>query len=116
METNHKPLVPLLGTKHLDSLAPRILRFHLHLARFDYSIVHVPGKPLYTAVTLSRAPLSSQESDARLQEEAEAVMEAYVAHLPASSERVHKYRLAHANDLICSFVIACCQRDGQKIA
>ena len=29
IETDHKPLVPLFGTKHLDSLPPRILRFCL---------------------------------------------------------------------------------------
>lgn len=52
IETDHKPLVPLLGSKHLDSLPPRVLRFRLRLDRFDYSIEHVPGKLLYTADTL----------------------------------------------------------------
>ena len=75
IETDHKPLIPLLGTKHLDSLPPQILRFRLHLARFDYSIQHVPGKLLYTADTLSRSPSSCNQNDAGLQEEAEAVME-----------------------------------------
>ena len=51
IETDHKPLVPLLGSKHLDSLPPRVLQFRLRLTRFDYSIVHVPGKLLYTAGT-----------------------------------------------------------------
>ena len=60
IETDHKPLVPLFGNKHLDSLPPRILRFCLRLARFDYSIIHVPGKLLYTADTLSRALSPSQ--------------------------------------------------------
>ena len=55
IKTDHKPLVPLLSTKHLDTLPPRILRFRLHLARFDYSIKHVPGKSLLTADALSRA-------------------------------------------------------------
>ena len=41
-------------------------------------------------------------------------MEAYVAHLPASSERIHQYRLAQANDPICSSVIACCQKGWPK--
>ena len=27
LETDHKPLVPLLSTKHLDNLPPRIVRF-----------------------------------------------------------------------------------------
>ena len=61
IETDHKPLVPLLGSKHLDSLPPRVLRFRLRLDRFNYLIEHVPGKLLYTADTLSRAPISSTE-------------------------------------------------------
>ena len=40
VETDHKPL---LGTKNLDFLPPRILRFRLRMARFNYQIVHVPG-------------------------------------------------------------------------
>ena len=27
IEMDHKPLIPLLGTKHLDNLPPRVLRF-----------------------------------------------------------------------------------------
>ena len=52
IETDHKPLDPLLGTKHLDSLPPRVLRFRLRPDRFSYDITHVPGKELYTADTL----------------------------------------------------------------
>lgn len=36
LETDHKPLVSLLGSKHLDDLPPRILRFRLRLSRFLY--------------------------------------------------------------------------------
>ena len=49
LETNHKPLVSLLSSNHLDDLPPRILRFHLHLSKFTYQIQHVPVKLLYTA-------------------------------------------------------------------
>ena len=38
IETDHKTLAPLLGTKHLDTLPPRFLRFRLRLDRFSYSI------------------------------------------------------------------------------
>ena len=58
LETDHKPLVPLLGYTNLDCLPPRVLRFRIRLMRFDYSISHVPGKLLYTADTLSRAPVN----------------------------------------------------------
>ena len=57
VETDHKPLVPLLNTKHLDNLPPRILRFRLRLAKYDYIAQHVPGKLLYAADALSRAPM-----------------------------------------------------------
>ena len=57
IETDHKPLVPLLSTKHLENLPPRVLRFRLGLARFDYTISHILGKYLYTADALSRSPL-----------------------------------------------------------
>ena len=50
LETDHKPLVPILGHKSLDSLPPRVLHFQLRL-RFQYSIFHSPGKSLYLADT-----------------------------------------------------------------
>ena len=100
IETDHKPLVPLLGMKNLDSLPPRVLRFRLRLDRFSYSIVHVPGKLMYTADTLSRSPLKSDISD--LQEVAEIFIEACVAHLPANNTRLDEYCKAQAADSICS--------------
>ena len=110
IETDHKPLVPLLGTKHLDSLPPRILRFRLRLARFTYTIVHVPEKLLYTADTLSRSPSTSEQNDMRLQEEAEVVMETCVAHLPASAGRLEEYQKAQAEDPICSATMSYCRK------
>ena len=47
IESDHKPLIPILSMKHLDQLPPRVLRFHLRLGKFNYSIEHVPGKLLY---------------------------------------------------------------------
>jgi len=62
IETDHKPLVPLLSAKNLDELPLRVQRFRLRMMRFNYSISHVPGKYLYTADALSRAPVSSSNS------------------------------------------------------
>ena len=56
IETDHKLIVLLLSSKHLDTLPPRILRFQLRLGRYDYSIQHISGKFLFTADALSRAP------------------------------------------------------------
>ena len=68
LETDHKPLVPLLGKTNLDCLPPRVLRFQIRLMRFDYSISHVPGKLLYTADTLSRAPLTPPDANHLLED------------------------------------------------
>ena len=111
IETDHKPLVPLLGSSSLDSLPPRVLRFRLRMGQFNYDIVHVPGKLLYTADALSRAPSLSSENDSRLEEEAEALLEVYVNHLPAGKERVQEFRKYQAQDQVCSAVIAHC-REG----
>jgi hypothetical protein len=61
IESDHKPLIPLLGSKRLDDLFPRIVRFQLQLSKFNYSNKHVPGKLMYTADTLSRAPVATPE-------------------------------------------------------
>ena len=49
IETDRKPLVPLLSTKNLEELPIRVQRFCLRLMRFTYAVVHVPGKNLCTA-------------------------------------------------------------------
>ena len=48
IETDHKPLVPILNNKDLDTLPPRVVRFRLRIARFDYVAKYLPGKLLYT--------------------------------------------------------------------
>ncbi len=101
IETDHKPLVPLLGTKQLDKLPPRVLRFRLRLMRFDYTISHVPGKLLYTADTLSRAPITS-----KIVGEAEMLMELSIRNLPGSTQTCEDYQKA---DPICKRVIQYCQ-------
>ncbi|KAL5493939.1 hypothetical protein EMCRGX_G015184, partial [Ephydatia muelleri] len=65
IETDHKPLVPLLSSKYLDSHPPRILRFRLRLMRYDYTISHAPGKLLYTADTHLRSGLQGSPGGCR---------------------------------------------------
>lgn len=108
IDTDHKPLVPLLCTKHLDNLPPRVLRFRLRLARFDYTVSHVPGKNLYTADTLSRAPLPDT-ADSSLESEAEIFISAVTSGLPATASRLAAYRQAQADDPVCRQVQQYCQ-------
>ena len=96
IETDYKPLVPLLGTKQLDNLPPRVLRFRLRLMGFDNTISHVPGKLLYTADTLSRSPQEYSAEDLQLAELTEEQMSTTTSQLPANKDRLEIYRQAQA--------------------
>ena len=46
-ETDHKPLVPLLTTRTLDEVPPRVQRLRMRLIRCHFKEVnHVPGKEM----------------------------------------------------------------------
>ena len=62
LQTDHKPLVPLLSSKDLSQMPPRILRFRMRMMRFAPTVVHVPGKDQITADALSRAPVDGPDS------------------------------------------------------
>ena len=97
--TDHKPLVPLLGSKRLEELPLRVQRFRMRLMRFDFSISHVPGKELITADALSRAPVSPGEND--LDEEVSAYISLIVNSLPATEKRLQEIRRKQEKDEVC---------------
>ena len=109
IETDHKPLVPLLGTKQLDNFPPRVLWFRLCLARFDYNINHCTRKLFYTADTLSHVPSLSDNNDTRLQDEAEMIMELCVTS-PASTQTLSDYLKTQEEDKMCTSVSIYCQK------
>ena len=101
--------MPLLSTKRLNDLPPRILQFRLRLARFDYSISHLPGKLLYTADTLSQAPLLTTDHGSDLPREVDVFVNCVVSSLPASSKCLEKYRKSQDKDPVCAKVKHYCQ-------
>ncbi|CDQ60651.1 unnamed protein product [Oncorhynchus mykiss] len=91
-ETDHKPLLALLGKKALDDLPPRVLRFRLRLLRFTYKMVYVPGKALITADALSRAPIKHplSEEEQCLEGEVQVSINAIRDSLPASQTKLQQ--------------------------
>ena len=111
METDHKPLVSLLGNKNLDNLPPRVLRFRLRLSRFLYSVEHVPGKSIYTADTLSRSLAPSTDSDGAVSSrDVNCFIDAIITSLPASTDRLQTYKAAQEEDQICKQIITYCKQ------
>lgn len=40
LETDHKPLIQILGSKNLDDLTPRLQRFRIRLMRYNYKVIY----------------------------------------------------------------------------
>lgn len=63
LETDHRPLVPLLTTKDLDKVPVRILRMRLRLMRYAPVVTYIKGSLNNLADALSRAPIDSPTYD-----------------------------------------------------
>jgi len=78
IETDHKPLVNLLGEKDLSQLPLRVQRFKMRMMRYDFTIFHTAGNKMYVADFLSR-PNNDSTSDKTINECNE--IERYVANI-----------------------------------
>ena len=102
IETDHKPLVPLLGTKDVDELPPRVQRYRMRLMRFNYTISHVPGSELFTADALSRAPSSMpSQADQEIEDESMAYVSMITESFPASDSRLEQIIVHQTEDEVC---------------
>lgn len=106
LETNHKPLVSLLGGQALDTLPPRIQRFRVRLNRYGYHVTCVPGKSLTTADT----PLKdggTTDGD-NMMEETNIYLDSVITSLPASETYLSELRDQLRADSMCTQVMKYC--------
>ena len=80
IETDHKPLVPLINSADLDRTPLRCQRLLLRLMKYNGKAVYVPGKLLTIADTLSRAPVSAAQPSPDLQDDVSAHVAAVTQH------------------------------------
>ena len=66
-----------------------------------HTIHHIPGKLLYTADTLSRAPATTTNHGADLPDKVETFFNIVVANLPASEQCLEVHRQAQLIDTTC---------------
>ena len=64
VESDHKPLESIMR-EPLIAAPPRLQRMILQLQRYDFIIVHRPGKEIPVADTLSRKSLTDQDDSLR---------------------------------------------------
>ena len=78
--------------------------------RFTYTISHVPGKHLYTADTLSRAPLVRPLSriEEKLESDVKAYVDSIVKYLPATENRLEELRCQQQQDEVTRQLMTYC--------
>ena len=104
VETDHKPLVSLLGGQEMHKLPARIVRFKLRLMRFVFTIHHVPGKLNVSADALSRHPSeNATKEDEIFVAEVEDFTKQLVV-LPATDVRLEELRKAQQADEVLGTV------------
>lgn len=99
LQTDHKPLVPLINTYDLDKTPLRCQRLLMRLMRFNMKAIHVPGKSLVVADTLSRNPVTESEGS-DTEEDVQAYVEAVIQTRPVSEPKLNAIRESTSNDPI----------------
>ena len=89
VESDHKPLESILR-KPLTAAPPRLQRMMLQLQRYDFSIIHRPGKDIPVADTLSRKSL--HDADNSLKEGMDVQVHMVYSNLPISDAKLDQIK------------------------
>ena len=83
--------------------------------RYSYSISYVPGKSLYTADTLSRAPVAGANlQDQHFQQDIQHYVDLVVNSTPASQAKLEEIKSEQDRDEVCKQVKEFCQTKWPK--
>ena len=106
IETDHKPLIPILNYKPLIEMLPRIQSLRMKLLRFKFKATHVPGKDLKDADTFSRSPVAVPTKEDEIGEhQINAHVGTVLSHFPATEKRLQEIKQATAEDTILNSVV-----------
>lgn len=109
LETDHKPLVSLFGSKGIDELTPRLQRMRMRLMRYTYDVVYVPGRELTVADALSRSPLPQTEST-DLEAEIQGYLRLVASSVPVTSPSLQLIAQEQEQDPVCQALINICTK------
>ena len=101
IETDHKPLIPIINVKDLDGAPVRCQRLLIRLMRYNGIAQFAPGKTLVLADLLSRKPIESN-NDKDLENEVQFYAHAIMSSIPASKEKMQTIREESRKDSLIS--------------
>lgn len=107
VETDHKPLISLFK-KALFDIPARLQRIMLRLQPYDLIVIYKPGRYLFIADTLSRAPLSENTLE-DLSNDIDLHINFVMTSLPASDEKLNDIKNLTYKDSTLSQIINYCQ-------
>ena len=108
LQTDHKPLVPLINTKDLQDTPLRCQRLLMRMMRFNPRAFYAPGKDLVVADALSRSPLShaSQKDDfPEVRQDIEAHVDFVRSTWPATDKRLAEIAAETSRDRVLSAAV-----------
>lgn len=105
LETDHKPLVPLINNRSLDNVPLRCQRLLMRLMRYKPVAEYVPGKTLLIADALSRSPQSYTKEVTDAHSEVECYVATVIQGIPASPSRMENIKMSTAADCELQSVI-----------
>ena len=105
LQTDHKPLIPLLSTKDIYRAPPRIQRLLMRLMPYMFKPIHIPGKLLKVADGLSRSPTDGHDnlSILELVDDQEAMIKSL--NWPASASKLNAIHEKNQKDPLVSATI-----------
>ena len=93
LETDHKPLIPILNYRPIVEMSPRIQRLRMKLLKFQFTAEHVPGKEIIDADAFLRAPVAMPTAEDEIAEkELNVYVNAVIKNLPASDQRIEEIK------------------------
>ena len=104
IETDHKPLIPIINVKDLDNTPIRCQRLLIRLMRYNGFAQFAPGKTLIIADLLSRKPLE-HKNDHELEDKIKFYAHAIASCIPASKAKLQMIKEESEKDSIISQAI-----------
>ena len=107
IQSDHKPL-EVLTTKPINEITTRLQRMMMSLQRYDIKVKYTPGKTMYIADTLSRAPEDNADINT-IEEEID------LSTLAISPDRLKRIQEATINDNTSHTIKELCRNGWPKL-